>query len=59
VVAFARNESIREDFLSLALVAFLMTTAVLGSRIWLWLHDRHERLYQHQHRRPQAPPREA
>ena len=39
MVALVRNESIREDFLSLALVAFFMTSAVLGSRVWLWLHD--------------------
>ena len=44
VVAFARGESVRDDFLSLALVAFFMTTAVLGSRIWLWIHDRWDRL---------------
>jgi hypothetical protein len=44
VVALARNESVREDFLSLALVAFFMTTAVLGSRVWLWLHDHWDRL---------------
>ncbi|MBX3205043.1 MAG: hypothetical protein KF764_08230 [Labilithrix sp.] len=44
VVAFWRGESVREDFLSLALVAFLMTTAVLGSRIWLWFHDHWDRL---------------
>lgn len=42
-VAFARGESPHDDFLSLALVAFFMTTAVLGSRIWLWFHDRWER----------------
>lgn len=39
LVALMRNESIREDFLSLALVAFFMTTALLGSRVWLWLQD--------------------
>ncbi|HVH41833.1 MAG TPA: hypothetical protein VM925_05800 [Labilithrix sp.] len=44
VVALVRGESIREDFISLALVAFLMTSAVLGSRIWLWLHDHWEQL---------------
>jgi uncharacterized membrane protein YsdA (DUF1294 family) len=38
-IAVMRHESIREDFLSLALVAFLMTSAVLGSRVWLWIHD--------------------
>ncbi|MBX3263571.1 MAG: hypothetical protein KIS78_28065 [Labilithrix sp.] len=43
-VALARGESVRDDFLSLALVAFFMTTAVLGSRVWLWLHDRWEQL---------------
>ncbi len=39
-VALARHESVQQDFLSLALVAFFMTTAVLGSRVWLWFHDR-------------------
>lgn len=43
VVAFVRGESVRDDFLSLALVAFFMTTALLGSRIWLWFHDRWDR----------------
>lgn len=43
VTALLRHESIRDDFLSLALVAFFMTTAVLGSRVWLWLHDHWER----------------
>jgi hypothetical protein len=38
-IALVRGQSVREDFLSLALVAFLMTSAVLGSRIWLWVHD--------------------
>ncbi|OJY18046.1 MAG: hypothetical protein BGO98_10325 [Myxococcales bacterium 68-20] len=45
VVAFVRGESVREDFLSLALVAFFMTTAVLGSRIWLWFHDRWDHFF--------------
>jgi hypothetical protein len=48
-VAFARNESVREDFLSLALVAFLMTTAVLGSRVWLWIHDHSGHLMRRPH----------
>jgi hypothetical protein len=38
-VALVRHESVRDDFLSLALVAFLMTSAVLGSRIWIWFQD--------------------
>jgi hypothetical protein len=42
--AFARNEPFEQDFLSLALVAFFMTTALLGSQIWVWLHDRWEQL---------------
>lgn len=44
VVALVRGESLRDDYLSLALVAFFMTTSVLGSRIWLWFHDHWERL---------------
>ena len=43
-VALIRRESVRDDFLSLALVAFLMTSAVLGSRAWLWFHDHWERM---------------
>ena len=39
VVALVRGESLREDFLSLALVAFFMTTSLLGSRVWLWLSE--------------------
>ncbi len=44
VVALVRGESLREDFLSLALIAFFMTTCVLGSRIWLWFHEHWDRL---------------
>jgi hypothetical protein len=44
VVALAHGASLRDDFLSLALVSFFMTTALLGSRVWLWIHDRWERL---------------
>ena len=40
VVALVRGESLRDDFLSLALIAFFMTTSLLGSRIWLWFHER-------------------
>ncbi len=39
VVALVRGESLREDFLSLALVAFVMTTSLLGSRVWLWVSE--------------------
>lgn len=44
VVALVRGESLRDDFLSLALIAFFMTTSLLGSRIWLWFHERWDRL---------------
>jgi len=44
VVAMVRGESLREDFLSLALIAFFMTTSVLGSRVWLWFHDHWDRV---------------
>ena len=43
LVALSRGEPLQNDFLSLALVAFFMTTAVLGSRVWLWLHDHWDR----------------
>ena len=44
VVAMMRGEPLQNDFLSLALVAFFMTTALLGSRVWLWFHDHWDRL---------------
>ena len=44
VVAIVRQESLHDDFLSLALIAFFMTTALLGSRIWLWFHEHWDRL---------------
>lgn len=44
-VALAHHEPIRNDFLSLALVAFLMSSALLGSRIWLWIHDRWDEMH--------------
>lgn len=44
VVALVRGESLRDDYLSLALIAFFMTTSVLGSRIWLWFHDHWDRV---------------
>jgi hypothetical protein len=43
VVAMVRGESLHDDFLSLALVAFFMTTALVGSRVWLWFHDHWDR----------------
>ena len=43
VVAMVRGESLHDDFLSLALVAFFMTTAVLGSRVWSWVLDHRDR----------------
>jgi hypothetical protein len=46
-VALVRRESIKQDFLSLAVVAFFMTSAVLGSRVWLWVHDRSARFDEH------------
>ena len=42
-VAMVRGESLHDDFLSLALVAFFMTTAVLGSQVWSWFHDHRDR----------------
>lgn len=51
VVALARGESLRNDFLSLAVLAFFMTTSLLGSRLWLWRHDHLDRVTQrHIHR---------
>ena len=44
VVAMVRQESLHDDFLSLALIAFFRTTALVGSRIWLWCHDHWDRL---------------
>lgn len=54
VVALMRGETIRDDFLSLALVAFLMTSAVLGSRIWLWFHEHWDQLHLRRHREAAA-----
>ena len=53
VVALVRGESLREDFLSLALIAFFMTTSLLGSRLWLWASDHWGRYTST--RRPQLP----
>ena len=52
VVALVRGESLREDFLSLALVAFFMTTSLLGSRVWLWLSDHWGRFMAARHPEP-------
>ena len=38
-VAIARREALSGDLLSLMILAFAVVTAVLGSRIWLMVHD--------------------
>ncbi|HVJ94677.1 MAG TPA: hypothetical protein VM580_33050 [Labilithrix sp.] len=43
LVALSRGEPLKNDFLSLALIAFFMTTALLGSRVWLWIRDHSSR----------------
>jgi len=41
VAAFVRGESLRDDDVALPVLAFLMASAVIGSRLWLLVHERH------------------
>lgn len=38
-VGFLRGETLRDDDVALPTLVFFMISAVIGSRVWLFIHD--------------------